>query len=96
MMAEEISTAVDTLSRALARERVQSARHINLVRVCGVSAFFALFVVLDGVLCLPGWTGNLGLFTACWLWRWHCSGRGAGAAPGGSCPRRAALAPDAT
>jgi hypothetical protein len=28
MMAEEIPTAVDTLSRALARERVQSARHI--------------------------------------------------------------------
>src|SRR5258707_14442352 len=35
MMAEELPTAVDTLSRALARERVQSARHINLVRFCG-------------------------------------------------------------
>ena len=67
MMAEETPTAVDTLSRALARERVQSARHINLVRVCGVSAFFALFIVLGVVLRLPGWTGNLGLFTAYWL-----------------------------
>ena len=67
MMAEEIPTAVETLSRALARERVQSARHINLVRVCGVSAFFVLFIVLGVVLRLPGWTGNLGLFTAYWL-----------------------------
>ena len=67
MMAEETPTAVDTLSRALARERVQSARHINLVRVSGVSAFFALFIVLGVVLRLPGWTGNLGLFTAYWL-----------------------------
>ena len=67
MMAEETPTAVDTLSRALARERVQSARHINLVRVSGVSAFFALFIVLGLVLRLPGWTGNLGLFTAYWL-----------------------------
>ena len=67
MMAEETPTAVDTLSRALARERVQSARHINLVRLCGVSAFFALFIVLGVVLRLPGWTGNLGLFTAYWL-----------------------------
>ena len=96
MMAEEIPTAVETLSRALARERVQSARHINLVRVCGVSAFFALFVVLDGVLCLPGWTGNLGLFRACWLVAVALFWAGRGSAPGGSCPRRAALAPDAT
>ena len=55
------------LSRALARERVQSAWHINLVRFCGVSAFFALFIVSGAVLRLPGWTGNLGLFMAYWL-----------------------------
>jgi signal transduction histidine kinase/ActR/RegA family two-component response regulator len=66
MMAEEIP-ANDALTRELARERTRSARRINLLRLCGVSAFFALFILLGGVLGLPGWSGNLGLFTAYWL-----------------------------
>ncbi len=51
----------------LARERIRSARSINLLRLCGVSAFFLLFLALGGVLRLPAWTGNLTLFSAYWL-----------------------------
>lgn len=66
-MAEEIPTAPDALSRALARERVQSARRVNLLRFWGVSAFFALFLVLGPVLRVPGWSGNLHLFAVYWV-----------------------------
>src|SRR5262245_31231699 len=57
----------DALSRELARERIQSAHRINLLRFWGVSAFFALFLLLGGVLRLPAWPGNLALFAACWV-----------------------------
>lgn len=60
-------TAVpDALHRELTQERIQSARRINAVRVWGVSAFFALFLVLGGLLRLPAWTGNLDLFAIYW------------------------------
>jgi signal transduction histidine kinase/ActR/RegA family two-component response regulator len=58
--------APEALQLELTRERVQSARRINLVRLWGVSGFFALFLVLGGVLRLPAWTGNLGIFTVYW------------------------------
>ena len=51
----------------LARERVHGVRRINLLRLWGVTAFFALFLVLGGLLRLPAWTGNLGLFAVYWL-----------------------------
>jgi len=57
----------DALSRELARERIQSAHRINLLRFWGVSAFFALFLLLGGLLRLPAWTGNLRLFAAYWV-----------------------------
>src|SRR5262245_36036401 len=57
----------DALSRELARERIQSAHRINLLRFWGVSAFFALFLLLGGLLRLPAWTGNLGLFAVYWV-----------------------------
>jgi signal transduction histidine kinase len=56
----------DPLHRELSQERIQSARRIGLLRFIGVSAFFALFLVLGGVLRLPAWMGNLGLFTVYW------------------------------
>ncbi len=56
----------DALHRELTQERIQSARRINLVRLWGVSAFFALFLVLGGLLRLPAWTGNLDLFAIYW------------------------------
>src|SRR5262245_56959358 len=61
------SASPDALSRELARERIQSAHRINLVRFWGVSAFFALFLLLGGLLQLPAWTGNLGLFAVYWV-----------------------------
>jgi signal transduction histidine kinase len=54
------------LHRELALERVRGVRRINLLRLWGVSAFFALFLVLGGFLRLPAWTGNLGLFAVYW------------------------------
>src|SRR5262245_54793176 len=57
----------DALSRELARERVQSAQRIHLLSFWGVSAFFALFLLLGGFLRLPAWTGNLGLFAVYWV-----------------------------
>ncbi len=66
-MPEEVPAAPDALSRELARERIQSVRRVNLLRFWGVSAFFALFLLLGGVLRLPAWTGNLGFFAAYWL-----------------------------
>src|SRR6266581_4670400 len=56
----------DALHRELTQERIHSARRINLVRLWGVSAFFALFLVLGGLLRLPAWTGNLDLFAIYW------------------------------
>jgi len=56
----------DALHRELTHERIQSAHRINLVRLWGVSAFFALFLVLGGLLRLPAWTGNLDLFAIYW------------------------------
>jgi hypothetical protein len=61
------SPAPDVLHREFWTERIQSARRINLLRFCGVSAFFALFLVLGGILQLPAWTGNLGFFTIFWV-----------------------------
>lgn len=57
----------DSLQRELARERLKNARRTNAVRFWGVSAFFLLFLVLGGLLRLPAWSGNLGLFTLYWL-----------------------------
>src|SRR5262245_23013563 len=51
----------------LAHERVRGMRRINLLRLWGVSAFFALFLVLGGLLQLPAWTGNLELFAVYWV-----------------------------
>lgn len=65
-MAESTAVSPAALHRELARERIQSARRINLLRLCGVSAFFALFLVLGGILRLPAWTGNLDLFAGYW------------------------------
>src|SRR5438445_2763009 len=56
----------DALHRELTQERIQSAHRINLVRLWGVSAFFALFLVLGGLLRLPAWTGNLDLLAIYW------------------------------
>jgi len=67
MTAEPTPAPPDSLHRELTQERLQSARRMNLLRFLGVSAFFALFLVLGGVLRLPAWTGNLHLFTAYWL-----------------------------
>src|SRR5262245_36380134 len=50
----------------LARERVRGMHRINLLRVWGVSAFFALFLLLGALLRLPAWTGNLELFAVYW------------------------------
>jgi signal transduction histidine kinase/CheY-like chemotaxis protein len=68
----------DQLARAFARERIRSAHLINLIRLWGVSAFFALFLLLGGVLGTAGWTGNFGLFATYWsitagvfLWSWR-------------------------
>src|SRR5213078_4987279 len=66
MTADATPVALDALHRELTQERIQSARRINLVRLWGVSAFFALFLVLGGLLRLPAWTGNLDLFAIYW------------------------------
>jgi hypothetical protein len=51
----------------LAHERVRGMHRINLLRLWGVSAFFALFLVRGGWLRLPAWTGNLELFAVYWV-----------------------------
>src|SRR5262249_36593451 len=66
MMPTGTAVSPDALSRELARERIQGAHRINLLRFWGVSAFFALFLLLGGLLRLPAWTGNLGLFAVYW------------------------------
>src|SRR4051812_42878851 len=65
-MADPASVAPQALHRELGQERIQSARRINLVRFWGVSAFFALFLVLGGILGLPAWTGNVHIFAIYW------------------------------
>ena len=66
MTAEPTPVPPDALHRELTSERIQSARRMNLLRFLGVSAFFALFLVLGGILGLPAWTGNLDLFAVYW------------------------------
>ncbi len=58
--------ASTALHDELAHERVRGMHRINLLRLWGVSAFFALFLVLGGLLQLPAWTGNLELFAVYW------------------------------
>jgi signal transduction histidine kinase len=58
--------ATRALHSELAHERTHGVQHINRLRLWGVSAFFALFLVLGGLLKLPAWTGNLGLFALYW------------------------------
>jgi signal transduction histidine kinase/ActR/RegA family two-component response regulator len=62
----DASTA-SALQRELGHERIRGVRRINLLRFWGVSAFFALFLVLGGLLRLPAWMGNLELFAVYWL-----------------------------
>jgi signal transduction histidine kinase len=66
MTAEAEPRPQAALDRELSQERIQSARRIGLLRFVGVSAFFALFLVLGGLLRLPAWMGNLGLFSVYW------------------------------
>jgi hypothetical protein len=47
------------LHHLLELERLRGVRRINMLRFWGVSAFFALFLLLGGVLRLPAWQGNL-------------------------------------
>ena len=58
--------ASGALHRELRRERLRGLHRINLLRLGGVSAFFALFVLLGGILRLPAWMGNLELFAVYW------------------------------
>jgi len=60
------ASATSALHTELAHERVRGMHRINVLRLWGVSAFFALFLVLGGLLRLPAWTGNLGLFAVYW------------------------------
>ena len=60
------ASATNTLHTELAHERVRGLHRINVLRLWGVSAFFALFLVLGGLLQLPAWTGNLELFAVYW------------------------------
>jgi signal transduction histidine kinase len=52
---------------ALEEERIENSRRINVLRLWGVSAFFALYLVLGGVLQIRAWQGNLGIFAVYWL-----------------------------
>jgi signal transduction histidine kinase len=55
------------VTRALAEERLINARRMNLIRFVGVTFFFALFVLLGGVLALRTWQGNLRYFAPYWV-----------------------------
>ncbi len=66
-MVERPGGPPDALHRELARERLRNAHRTNLLRFWSVSAFFVLFLILGGVLRLPAWSGNLGLFAIYWL-----------------------------
>ncbi len=54
------------LHHLLELERLRGVRRINVLRFWGVSAFFALFLLLGGVLGLPAWQGNLRVFCIYW------------------------------
>ena len=54
------------LHHLLELERLRGVRRINVLRFWGVSAFFALFLLLGGVLGLPAWQGNLRVFCVYW------------------------------
>jgi adenylate cyclase len=60
------SAPSDTFRRALAAERLRSARLFCLLRFVGVSAFFALALLMGIVLRNPGWANDWALFTAYW------------------------------
>jgi adenylate cyclase len=49
----------DAAASALAAERLENARLINLLRFVGASGFVVGAVVFDGVLGVPGWKGML-------------------------------------
>lgn len=51
------------LQVGLSRERANSARRLNAVRLAAVASFFGLFAILGGVLHQPAWQGNLGAFS---------------------------------
>jgi signal transduction histidine kinase len=55
------------VTRALHDERLINARRMNLIRFVGVSFFFALFLLLGGVLAIHTWQGNLRYFAPYWL-----------------------------
>ena len=55
------------LRRALEGEQSDNARRMNLYRFWGITFFFALFVLLGGVLGLRAWQGNLIYFGPYWV-----------------------------
>ena len=65
-MTEPVAATSEVLHRELERERTRFTHYINLVRFSGVTAFFALFLVLGGLWQLPAWQGNLKLFAVYW------------------------------
>mgnify|MGYP003704863637 CR=1 FL=1 len=56
---ESSSVPFDPLARALARERLDSARRLNILRLVGVSAFFALHLVFGLGLGQSDWRNGL-------------------------------------
>jgi adenylate cyclase len=63
----QTDVAPEAFRHALAGERLQSARVFTLGRFAGVSAFFALALVMGLVLRNPGWTANnWPVFAAYW------------------------------
>src|SRR5262245_18653075 len=54
------------LHRELVHEQLRGVRLINILRFWGVSTFFALFILLGGILGMPAWTGNLAVFGVYW------------------------------
>src|SRR4029077_7114878 len=58
----------EAFAAALAGERVRTARLFNLLRFVGVSAFFALTILMGAVLKDPEWVANdWTLFTVYWV-----------------------------
>jgi PAS domain S-box-containing protein len=55
-----------TAVAALANERLVGVRRLHAVRIGGVSAFFALYLILGGALGMRAWQGNLRLFAIYW------------------------------
>ena len=67
-MANVGSMAADAFAVALATERTRTARLFNLFRFVGVSAFFALTLLMGVGLENPGWVNNDWiLFAAYWV-----------------------------